>query len=608
MKNKVNIHPLLCFLPSDDLDAVLAPNMEIVPQTRTAWKARFDSLVQSHVAGVQRMGVVPSVGTMHTNFLAIEFSACNRPGAPGPLESALRVERALRTEQLVFADLPANPEHAILETMRYNVPVCLERQCSLQVERYMLWFLFGKPIERATGHLALQSLLVGLGIDSGVRVLPYPHYRAGQSLDDAVWLPLFTGTTHYIHGELVGGIREGRSVFLDLTKTPPVPTEAPSDFERIAPKEFERLTPVLAPNMSKARAKLPNPPQPPQSPVKSREDEMIPPDLTDAGAKPGSVNTPDPSTQIGPSEMFRQPARELILQTARNDLEPHLRLLDGMGIFNFLSAIRRIIAARAMQVPAHLFGMWGEALAEVLGVDLPWVADLFESALMERAATRCSLQDLLERAEFCCPVGNRRAVLVMRWIKANGGEFTRTDRSCALRWEGTDHQIELDSSFAALFWQLTGARGNPMSLADVFESVLQESLRLGDKCPTNVPSMVPESSALVQLEPFRTVVDAIEQLLENAERTETEPNSVLESMVSITLDADKVIVSALGTKMCPLLNLSAGCSLFGGTSDMSRALAQCERVLIEHGILVEVISKGKRKPREFRISRARRRS
>lgn len=267
MGKKSNINPLLKIINRGAVDLVIAPSMEIVGRYGRHAGSRRDTLVLQHLDGVQRVGIVPSIGSTDTHYLVAQFFPLSGELADSSRKRALRMVSALRQEHVVFDVLSDDPDKSLLSTTTYKIPLHLELHATMSSEVFQMWFLFDREIDRGRAWLTLQSLLMSLGVQQSTRILPYPHFRPQQHVLDTVWLPYYGGNPDMIHGQLLGGTPDGRSIMLDTSQNPPSDiTALPLALEEIQTKEFDRLQEIAAPFISKARTCIPRPPDRPAPP------------------------------------------------------------------------------------------------------------------------------------------------------------------------------------------------------------------------------------------------------------------------------------------------------------------------------------------------------
>jgi len=123
---------------------------------------------------------------------------------------------------------------------------------------YQLWFLLDRELDRGKTWFTVQALLLSAGVQNGTRILPFPHYRTKQHVEDVIWLPYFGGGQATVQGRLLGGVRDGRTVMLNTRHSPPheIPV-LPLQFDEINHREFERLQDIAEPLLGAARAMIP---------------------------------------------------------------------------------------------------------------------------------------------------------------------------------------------------------------------------------------------------------------------------------------------------------------------------------------------------------------
>ncbi|MCX6600818.1 MAG: hypothetical protein NT025_04570 [bacterium] len=240
-----------------------------------------------------------------------------------------------------------------------------------------------------------------------------------------------------------------------------------------------------------------------------------------------------------------------------------------------------------------------------LGVDTGWVDDLVCEAFDGLALDGSSLGPILRRARAAGLSESRLAVIIVRWLGANGGTFATGPNGCVLNYQGAEYPVMAAPPFASLIWRLSRDSGHSVLLtSSVYESVLYEALYLAEvgKSPTAVAAQSVAGSA--SSTPASTFLRAIQRLFELTTGPDAKAREAAETFANVNRTTGQVDISGTWQDVCATLNLASGKPFLSGVDDLRKALTEATAELKAAGVTWEESSAGKGKRRVFHLKRS----
>lgn len=612
---RLSTNPLLNFVSPDDVDLVLAPSLQIVERPTYGWKTLYESLLHQHASGMQRVGIVPAVKTTTARYAVLQFFPYEDIRGRSPLARALLMVSALKMRHVEFAAVSNDPAKTQLAESIYDIPLYLERHASIDGETFQLWILFERAAERTATWLTLQSILVGLGLAEGARVLPYPQIRTTQHTADVIWLPIYPGNTETVQGGRLGSMRDGRTVFLDITQKPPAVLAAqPTTFDRISAKEFDRLNPILSRDAEKARVWIPKLSDQTGPSTASTLTGGLSADSEDVLDSWGRrVPRRDLSTTTDPNAAADGTSvRRAVFASVRTAIERELALLGSDRVDKDLEWIKPFLLGRAKKIPVDLLSLWREAVISVLDVNPQWVDDIIWDALNELNTADGSLVELLSRGHAVGLPEERLSILVMRWLAGRGGRFEADDETCRLAYNGTQYVVDNIPPFSTLFWRLSGSAGYPIALSRVHEVVSLEVRLLAESVLPAAPIPAVQTgsskggtmSAHADASVPAVIVNNFAALIEMLFDSLAGPASGHPKNLSVVRDTQGTSLEGGGKNVVDALNQLAGHKILRTIGDLESMLAEADARLNDLGITCEKVAPITGKAKAFRLTRS----
>lgn len=606
------LHKLVC---RSNVELVISPNMDILGRH---WSPqRRGILLNQHLDGVQRIGIIPSLGSTDTFYLVAQFFPVAGDSSQSTLKRALRLASVFCQEHLVFTALSDNLDQCVLGTTMYKVPSHLEMGAFMDQEMYQVWVLFDREVDRGRAWLTLQGVLFSLGLQDFARVLPYPHFRATEHTEDVVWLPYFRGNSEMVKGQLLGGTLDGRGVMLDLTKsTHRGLADPPVLLEEISLKEFARLFEYAEPYLAQARQRIPSPQNSAgasRSAQSSSKDESaldmtLPgqfPDVnpTHDGQPPDAGN--DASIDFGDSgRKHNTRIWQAVLKDVRRCTVRTGIFFDADPIETNIEKIQANLRSQVFTFPMQHLGLWRDAIELILGVEPHWSEDLICSEFERLTLAAAALSPIIMRARAARLPELRVALIVMKWLVENGGVFVAANGGCELRFRGNNYPVANTPPFSSLLWELTRDCGQPLQLTNgIAAALLDESLMLAKNSNTNAGAV--QVPAVEQSVPGTTkFVRAMFELFDFATRPSLGKADFIKKAIKVHFGQAQVTISGTADKLCSVLRHALPKGYEFTPSTLRDALSAASSELLATGFTWADVSMGRGKRKEIQLTRA----
>ncbi|NUO19904.1 hypothetical protein HUU59_10680 [bacterium] len=616
MKSKKD-NPLIRFVNQGKVDLVIAPSMALIG--RFGMRGQRDLLVNQHLDGVQRVGIVPSIGVTDTNYLVAQVFPIIGDRPQSSLKRALRLVNAFRQEHVVFSALSNDSDECTLATTTYDIPTHLERSALLNEDMFQVWLLFEREIDLGRSWLTLQALLLSMGLDTGVRVLPYPHFRTQQHIEDVVWLPYFNGKSEIIGSQILGGTKNGCSAMLDTSnKSPTRLAQLPSVLDEISVKEFGRLFDIAEPFLEVARDFIPRWPSTPgsQSTPQYSVGSNISLDYFDPDQ--GQVDNPSAHSVVPPSwsnnastdseDSRRKPNLRVwhaIYNSVRKSLARAGILFLGDPLAESIEAARPILRSQVLTFSEQHLGYWRDAVEDILGVESQWTENLIWEELCNLNLKSIALKPILMRVRAARLSDLRVALILIQWLEANGGEFWAVEGGCKLRFEGNDYTIACTPSFSALIWRLTQDTGEPLQLSNEISNAMQSEalVRAGFHKVVVAGRSQAEAHSKDNISEI-AIIRAVRELFKFAIFSVEAPEAAGMNFIKVETSPEQVTISGTVDNLCIVLNRMLPNTIVSAPASLVALLREGTKELMGIGVTWEEISIGRGKRREIRLKQA----
>jgi len=617
MKTKKD-NPLIRLVNQGKVDLVIAPSMALVG--RFGMRGQRDLLVNQHLEGVQRVGIVPSIGVTETNYLVVQTYPLEDERPNRSLERAMQIVDVFRQEQVVFSVLSDDLEQCTLTTTTFNIPSHLERGALLNEEMFQVWFLFEREVDLGRAWLTLQALLLSLGFNTGVRILPYPHFRAKQHVEDVVWLPYFNGNSEIVRSQTLGGMKDGCSTMIDTSnKSPTRLAQLPSVLDEIDYKEFGRVFEIAEPFLENARALIPRWPSAPESQTPPQHNvgtgttlDYFDPDQgqvvnssTDSYAPPTWSNN-----ALVDSEESRRKPNKRVWQAVYNFVR---RSVVSAGIFfhgdplaKNVETVRPILRSQVLTFPEQHLCYWRVAIEEILGVESHWTENLIWEELRSLDLKSITLAPILMRARAAGLPDLRIALILIQWLAANGGEFLAREDCGCLRYQGVDYPIASAPPFSTLVWRLTQDTGQSLQITNEIADALQSDVLV--RAGSHKEDIERQSQAKIHHKDNITendIASVVRELFDFTTRSDEMALGSATRFIKVETCPEKVTISGTADKLCIVLrNVLPGAFEFTPALLLS-SLEKGVQDLMGIGVTWEEVPMGRGKRREIRLKQSR---